>query len=607
MAQFSDEWLESVKGASDILDIVGAKVDLRQTGKNYTGLCPFHDEKTPSFSVNPDKQFFYCFGCGAGGNVFNFLMRTEGLTFPEAAEALAEKSGIEVPHRSAEDTRRQEQRDTLYRLNHKAAEFFYRALRAEKGKQARQYLTSRGIGRDLARHFFLGYAPDSWDALTNHLSSEGFSEELLLQAGLALRGQRGLYDRFRQRIIFPICDHQGRFLGFGGRSVGQGSPKYLNSPESPVFRKAQALYGLNWSKEAIKERNTAVLVEGYTDCISLAAKGISNVTASLGTAFTADHARLLQRFASRTILAFDGDAAGQKAAVRSMHLLRQNGLDVLVAPLEPGVDPDTLARQSDPASLQLWLEKALPWPEYLLMQIMQRHDLQTREGKLNATQEIVEVLATLSQAVERAEYIQFASERLGVDPKALRSDVEQRLSAEASAAAPAASAGPARSARSRVSSALTSPVRTETSGSGDSVERDILRRILHDPRRIEELRSEGILPRHFKNQDYRHLYALLLDGSWDLQGEKTADAIFQLEVSQGRWREYIQHMQATIFSRELAKIEENLGAMEKNKEDNAVRETLFEMVYSYFSIRKKVFHLVRRIKDEGPLGRGESK
>ncbi len=605
LAQFSDEWLEKVKGASDIVDIVGAKVDLKQTGKNYTGLCPFHNEKTPSFSVNPEKQFFYCFGCGAGGNIFNFLMRTEGLTFPEAAETLAARAGIEVPQRSAEDTQRQQERDSLYRLNHKAAEFFYRTLRTAEGKAARQYLAGRGIHKELARRFFLGYAPDQWDALTEYLRQQGFRDQLLVQAGLSLQGERGLYDRFRQRIIFPICDHQGRFLGFGGRSVGQGTPKYLNSSESPIFRKAQALYGLNWSKDAIKDKGTAILVEGYTDCISLAAKGIDYATASLGTAFTADHARLLQRFAGRAILAFDGDTAGQKAAVRSIHLLRQNGLEVFVAPLEAGVDPDTFARQSDPEHLQLWLETALPWPEYLIRQAMQLHDIQNREGKLRATQEIVGVLATISEAVRRDEYVQFAADALGVDAAALRSDVAQRVSSR-----PVHSRGDGRRSAVGGSSAaakLQPTVPRTLRDQGESVERDVLRRVLRQPELLDELRREGILPRHFQNDDYRHLYALLLDGSWDLQGEKAAQDLFQLETPQGRWREYLDHMQATIFSRELAKIEENLSSMEKNKERVTAKDTLFQMVYSYFSVRKKVFHLVRRIKDEGPRGRGESK
>ena len=613
VAQFTDAWLEKVKAASDIVDVVGSRMELKRTGKNYSGLCPFHSEKTPSFSVNPEKQFFYCFGCGEGGSVFDFLMKTDGLSFREAAQSLAERAGIEVPQRSPEQVRQEEARERLYLINHRAAEFFYRALRSSAGNDARRYLSGRSIDKVLARQFYVGYAPPGWDSLTQFLLEQGFAENELVESGLVISRSRGVYDRFRDRIIFPICDHQGRFLAFGGRSLGEGQPKYLNSPEQILFRKSSVLYGLNWTKESIRRRDNVVIVEGYTDCVSLWAKGITHTAATLGTALTEQHAQLLRRFSSKVTLAFDGDEAGLKAIVRGMSVLRDAGLKVSVASLPSGTDPDAFARQQEPEVLERWLETAVPWPEYLIRLAVTRHDLSHREGKLTATKEIIEIVASLSQAVEREEYVRFAAEQVGVDLAALKSDL---LTYE----------GESNPKKSRVQNLQNHPERDSDAylsipppdysyadqGTGIEehpgivVERDILRLTLDDAGRIDQLHRDGIRLQDFLDPEYRHLLALLLEGTWDRHGEQVAATVFAGPKPGGKWSEYIYRLRARNFSVELSKIEEKVMALEKNMEGTSVRENLFPLLYRYFLIRKKVFSLLRRIKNEGPLGRGES-
>ncbi|NLJ80162.1 MAG: DNA primase, partial [Firmicutes bacterium] len=305
--RFSNEWIEKLKSSVDIVEIIGRHVDLKPSGRNFVGLCPFHDEKTPSFSVNQERQFFYCFGCNTGGNVINFIMLIKNLSFPEAVRFLARDSGISLPRVSPQQRRQEKKKQMLRSINEEAARYFYRNLRIPAGEKARQYLKKRGIGEDLARQFFLGYALDSWDGLVRFLEKKEIDLKAAQEGGLIIKGEKGYFDRFRQRIIFPICDHLGRFVGFGGRSSVPGQPKYLNTPRTALFNKGSTVYGLNWSKDAIKKRNQVIVVEGYTDYISLFAKGQQNVVALLGTAFSPAHAKLLRRFASNAVVAFDGD------------------------------------------------------------------------------------------------------------------------------------------------------------------------------------------------------------------------------------------------------------------------------------------------------------
>ena len=389
IARFSEQWIERVKSSADIVEVIGRRVELRQSGKNYVGLCPFHSEKTPSFTVNPEKQFYHCFGCGKGGNVINFVMDTENLAFPEAVVKLAQEKGIPVPAASPGEQRREKEREQLRQVNQLAARYYYRNLRLPAGAQARAYLQGRGIGQELARSFFLGFALDEWDGLLAFLTAQGVDPAIAQAAGLVTSSKRGFIDRFRGRLMFPICDHLGRFVGFGGRSIGDAQPKYLNTGQTLVFNKGQILYGLNWSKEDIKAQDQVVIVEGYTDLISLFAVGQRNVVASLGTAFTSAHARLLRRFCSQAVIAFDGDTAGHRAAWRGMEVLHASGLQVRVASLTGGEDPDTFARTQGVEAVRVWLNTARPFREYQIDRIISQHDVETREGKLPHPQNLL--------------------------------------------------------------------------------------------------------------------------------------------------------------------------------------------------------------------------
>lgn len=561
-----------VKSSVDIVDVIGKRVELKPSGRNYMGLCPFHDEKTPSFSVNQEKQFFYCFGCNAGGNVINFIMQMENLTFPEAVRFLAKSRGIPIPAVSAQQRQREEKRQKLRKINETAARYYYRNLRASFGKQAWRYLKGRGIGEDLARKFYLGYALDDWQGLVNFLLAEEIGSAEAEEAGLIIKGKTGYIDRFRNRVIFPICDHLGRFVGFGGRSINdQQEPKYMNSPQTAVFNKGTIVYGLNWSKDIIKEQNQVIIVEGYTDYISLVSRGKENVVASLGTAFTPRHASLLRRFADHAVIAYDGDASGEKATLRSMDILNNHGLQVKVAVLKSGQDPDSFARAHDEAEVEQWLAQAIPLREYEIDTIISRHDVETREGKLTASTELVALLAQLKKAVERDEYTQYAAEKLGVSLSALAADVRKRTGI--SSHMPVQSRHTNRS----MPKIKISP--------GEAVaEREIIRWLLFKPEVVEDLQREKILPSDFYQREYRHLYSLILRQESDEEGALISARLFDLGELKGSWQEYLQSFLIVLRKRRLEKIEEKLSSLENNKEGFDIRMELYRLLKEYYSV-----------------------
>ena len=337
---FDKSKIEEIKNRVDIVDLVSEYLTLKKAGRNFTGLCPFHQEKTPSFSVNRDKQIFYCFGCGEGGNVITFLMKIADKTFPEAIKDLAEKTGVILPAISSSKEGRQKDslKEGIISLNLKAAQQFSRNLSSSAGHAARKYLQNRGISDEIIKQFRLGYVPDTWRSLTDYIESSGLSMKLAEQAGLVIAGKEGsFYDRFRGRLIFPIENVFGEIVAFGGRILEKGEPKYLNSPESPVYIKGKNLYGLNKAREEIRKKGFALIVEGYFDLISLWNAGICNVVATLGTALTREHLELLRRYTVEVVALFDPDEAGIKALDRSLYLgrfsgarYRTNGPNILV-------------------------------------------------------------------------------------------------------------------------------------------------------------------------------------------------------------------------------------------------------------------------------------
>ena len=413
MAFIPEEVIDQVLRTSNIVEVIEGYVPLKQTGKYYRALCPFHTEKTPSFTVNPERQIFYCFGCGEGGDVFRFLMRREGFSFPDAVRHLAERAGIPVPERGRP---REEGLLKLFELQRLACDHFRKILKGPEGTAAREYLSQRGVGSEAVERFQLGYAPAEWDGLLREITRLGLPPRQVEAAGLALprQGGRGYYDRFRDRLMIPICDSTGKIVGFGGRALGEQQPKYINSPETPVYKKGVHLYGLHLASRAIRETRVALVVEGYFDAISLHSAGFPQTVASLGTALTADQVALLRRYADKVTLIFDPDPAGIQAAWRGLELLVAEELGVGVVILPHGKDPDTFARESGKDALLTQIAAAQDVVDFLLSRAEERTGLQGVDDQAAAARQVLRLIALMPEGVRRAKYIQKLAERLGV-------------------------------------------------------------------------------------------------------------------------------------------------------------------------------------------------
>jgi DNA primase len=429
MAHFSEGLLDQIRDANDIVDLISEYLPLKKRGKNFLGLCPFHTEKDPSFTVTPDKQIFYCFGCGEGGNVISFLMKHEKLSFPEAVKLLAKRANIPLPKDSF-DERKEKQLDALYYANQAASEYFVRNLNHEKmGKRARRYLEKRGFEPKTQKLFSLGYAPADWEGLLRHAKSKGIEAETLSQAGLAVprTDKPGHYDRFRNRITFPIHNLSGKIVGFGSRVLeDKDTPKYLNSPETPIYQKGKILYGLNLSKDAIRQKAEAILVEGNVDLITLYQAGITNVVAASGTAFTSDQARLLSRYAEKVYLFFDADSAGQSATFRSVDFLFSEGVEVLVVTLEQGQDPDSLLRQKGVDVVKARIENASPFIEFKRRSLSKDfQELSIREQE-KVIGDLAETAGKISDEIRRNLFVKKVSQVFGMEETAIVKLVEKK-------------------------------------------------------------------------------------------------------------------------------------------------------------------------------------
>ena len=433
-----DEVIERIRAAADIVHVVGAHVQLRRAGAHFTGLCPFHNEKTPSFSVNQQRQSYKCFGCGESGDVFSFLMKYQNLSFPEAVKELAGRHQISLPEAKPNkaEEEQQQQRGLLHAINQAAAQLYHELLlTAPQAEAARQYLTQRGVPQEFIVSYQLGYAPDAWDFLSSRLSKT-FPAEAIVQAGLIVAKKNGgWYDRFRDRIMFPILDAGGKTAAFGGRILGDGQPKYMNSPESPVFNKGRILFGLHQHREAIRQSRRAVLVEGNFDLLLLDIHGISNTVAPLGTALTKEHLRSLRGYCSEAVLLFDGDAAGKKAARRAVPLCLAERMDAKAALLPSGYDPDSFVREQGAEALQELIRIAQPLAEFIFAALTQEHGL-TLTGKSQIMAELAELV---QQAPDRAQQELMSahfSSKLGVSPQLLLPGNLQRQEEPQQAPAP---------------------------------------------------------------------------------------------------------------------------------------------------------------------------
>jgi DNA primase len=422
MAFIPEDKLLEIKDAASIEEVVGQYVKLTQKGKNLLGLCPFHADTAPSFTVAPEKGIFHCFGCGVGGNVFSFLMQYHRLSFPEAVQELARRYGIPLALKDLgpEGAQQAKKRTKAYEANAAAAAFYAATLASSEGRPGRDYLTKRGLTPEVIRAFQLGYAVDEWDALRRHFQNRGISLELAQEVGLLVpRDRGGFYDRFRKRIMFPIFDRQSRAIAFGGRIVGDGEPKYLNSPESPLYSKGRTLYGLPQAAEALRSTGVALVVEGYLDLIALQVHGIGNVLATLGTALTREQVRLLKSVADKVVLVYDGDAAGAKAMTRAFPLFAQENLAVRALPLPAGLDPDSYAQAHGAELFRSAWETAQPWFTYLLEGLIATHGLDI-EGRVRVLEELRPYVQGMSDPAEQDLWLRATSERLGVDAAALR-------------------------------------------------------------------------------------------------------------------------------------------------------------------------------------------
>ena len=422
---FSEDFLEEVRSRNSIVEVVSGYVPLKQKGQNYWGCCPFHQEKTPSFSVNADKQMYYCFGCHAGGNVIHFLMHMERLDFVEAVKQLAERAHLTLPDSrpQADVDRETRQRNRLYEINRLAARFFHDTLNGPLGRAARDYLDGRGLSGAMITRFGLGFAPDSWDALIRHMAAVQVQEAELVQAGLAIQGKRDHpYDAFRNRVMFPIIDPRGRVIGFGGRVMDGSQPKYLNSPDTPVFNKRWNLYGLNLVSKK-RPLSRILVMEGYMDVISLHRFGFDEAVASLGTALTPEQAKLIKRYAGEVILAYDGDSAGQKATLRGLDILAEQGLNVRVAQFPDGMDPDEFIRKRGAPAMELALQDALELTAFKIKSLQSQFNLSQDKGRADYATEAARVIAQLKSPIEQERYLKPLSVQTGYSLETLKSQV----------------------------------------------------------------------------------------------------------------------------------------------------------------------------------------
>jgi len=414
-----DEKVREVRERASILDVVSDYVGLKKAGANYLGLCPFHAEKTPSFTVNAAKGMFYCFGCGVGGDVVSFVMRMEGLAFPEALRSLARRVGVDMEERplTPREMRLRDERETFFQLHEMATRFYEKILTDHpEGDRGRAYLVKRGVDDETARAYRLGFAPDTWDTLARFLKEKGVPLDSAEKAGLLRkRDSGGFYDGFRNRLLFPVTDIQGRPIGFGGRVLDDAMPKYLNSPESPVYHKSDVLFGLWMAKHAIREKGAAFIVEGYFDHLALFRAGFSNVVATCGTALTSGHVKALRRFADKAYLLFDGDNAGKKAVARSMDIFLEENFPASVVQLPDGEDPDSFIEKYGAESFSGIVADALPVFEHYFKALCRQSDISGVGGKIAVLDELAPRIKKISDGVERDLYVREVARFLGVE------------------------------------------------------------------------------------------------------------------------------------------------------------------------------------------------
>ncbi len=478
----NDAFLSDLKARTDIMDLISSYVSLdsRRQGRTHKGLCPFHNEKTPSFMVYEDTQSFYCFGCGAGGDAITFTMKIENLDYIEAVKLLAERAGLSMPQDGYDDSMTQK-KNRILAANREAARFFYSCLVDEKNSHALNYFLNRGLTPQTIKKFGLGYAPDSWDSLIKHMRSKGFSAEELYEADLVKKSTKNgerFYDNFRNRMMTPIIDIRGNVIGFGGRVLDDSKPKYINTADTPVYKKSHEVFAMNYAKNA--KEDFLIVAEGYMDVIALHQAGFTNAVACLGTALTAEQARLMKRYTDEVVLSYDSDEAGQKATKRAMQIFTSSGLKVRVLQLRGGKDPDEIIKKHGRERFQSLLDGAENDTEFNIIKIAEKYDLSTSDGKMNFLKETAQFLATLSSPVERETYCLKLASMTDVTADAIRQEVKRNLSA----------------VRKKEKKELYSRARNLSSGAEDKINPD------KKKFRKEAMAEEIIITTLFRNPDF---------------------------------------------------------------------------------------------------------
>ncbi|MBB3230342.1 DNA primase [Halomonas stenophila] len=485
--QIPQRFIDDLLARVDVVEVVGERVKLKKAGRNHSGLCPFHQEKSPSFTVSADKQFYHCFGCGAHGNALRFLMEYDKLRFPEAVEQLAARLGLEVPREGADDPRhqaRERKRKEGVNLLELSASFFRERLKMPEGQGARDYLARRGLSPEVQQAFGIGYAPDDWETLKRHLGERGITEAVQVEYGLLVHREDSgrTYDRFRDRVMFPIRDIRGRTIAFGGRVLGDAKPKYLNSPETPVFHKGRELYGLYEARQAEARLERLVIVEGYMDVVALAQFGIRNAVATLGTSTSEEHLSRLFRLVGEVVFCFDGDRAGRQAATRALQTVLPQMIDGRQARflfLPEGEDPDTLVRREGAEAFQDRITCASPLSEFLFEQAAEGRDLERIEERERYASQVLAAIGRLPEGVLKSLLLTELSRRTGVDPSSF-----EALMAKEDAAVPASSAGPTAPPEATVAPP---PGRPSGGGAALGLMARALQLLVHDPGLVERL------------------------------------------------------------------------------------------------------------------------
>lgn len=475
-----EEKISEILNTSDIVDVISETVILKKSGRNFFGLCPFHSEKTPSFSVNASKQIFHCFGCAAGGNVLSFVMKYHGITFPEAAKMLARRHNITIETKDIDPAKRRELhlKERLFRLNKTVMEVYFDELkRLNLNDKASKYLKQRGISEDIIQQFRLGFAPESWDTIVNVLKEQKISKNIAIQSGLILERKQktGYYDRFRNRIMFPIFDVNMQVAGFGGRVMDDTMPKYMNSPETPIYNKSRILYGLHAAKQFCRQEGFVYIVEGYFDFLSLYQHGIKNTVASLGTALTPDHVRILKGYAARMVLVFDSDVAGISAAKRSIKIFLKEGVDTRVLVLPEGDDPDSYVVKHGHEAFNNLAKNAKTIMQFLLQVSIDAHGLSV-EGRVRILDDMKQQLILIQDSALRSLYVKELSETLNIDEKAVLEKVREHYLN-----------------RTATKSSLLYEKKDEEKLESDRREEQIISFMLNYPEIIEEIKNRDVL------------------------------------------------------------------------------------------------------------------